>query len=240
MAIFRNDVTVLGVVTKNKFFQKKSVTRLVLDVPFTKRDGEKGSHSIEIDMKGDRANEAKSVEVGETVFAKAIMVKAKCSPDGVDGSRYVMRLQLDDYKGFRRIPGAVQEGFIEVVLAGRVMKTPELRSSGDKQFCFLETVFNRPGASDEKGTFIDVGVFGASAEKFVTKYIKEGDFVLVEGSLAPRKEDFKIKGLEVWGLRLNSAPFAGVQSVTPIKGSGGGGGGVAAADPDMYDDDLPF
>jgi single-stranded DNA-binding protein len=250
MPIFRNDVTILGNIVKLKRFDKANVTRVSVEVPFTKRDGDRGSHTIEVDAKGDKGKElADQAKEGGSIFIKGVMTKRKYTPSSKPDKQYsIVCVQMDDFKGFRFTESKVHDGYSEVLYAGRVMQTPELHGSGDSARTNVNVVYNRPGTKkddEEKGTFIDVGVWGASAEKYVCKYVKEGDFVLVEGSLNPVKEKEKAvvgeKEVEIWGLRLNAARFAGVQAITPgAKGGGGGSSGVSKADDSIYDDDLPF
>jgi single-stranded DNA-binding protein len=237
--IFRNDVTLLGNVLGVKKL-KNEFTRLKMEVPYTKKNGEKDSHTIQVDFIGDIAEEAAVIEVGTSLFVKAIMVKRQAPGD--DGKKYsILTLQADEYKGFRSMAGKVDDGFCEVVFAGRVMKDPILRQSKSGPYCFLEMVYNRPGAKkdEEKGTFIDVGVSGNSAEKYVTVYIKEGDQVLAQGYLSPREEKFEVKGKKPWGLNFSASAFAGIQAVTPAPRGSGGGNKTAKAVP-VDDDDIPF
>lgn len=241
--MFRNDVTILGNVLGAKKL-KNELTRVKIEVPYIKRDGERDSHTISVDFVGSQAEEVEGLEAGSTIFVKALMLKRPAKPDNSDKTYHILTLQADDYKGYRVVPGKVDEGFTEVVFSGRVMRTPELKTGDNGPYCYLSLVYNRPGSKrdDEKGTFIDVGVYGASAEKYVSKYLKEGDCALVQGYLVPRKERFEIKGKNPWGLAFNASAFAGVQAVTPAPRGGGGGKGVAKADTSVYedDDDIPF
>jgi single-stranded DNA-binding protein len=251
MPIFKNDVTLCGNIVSVKKL-RDNLTRFKVEVPFTDKEGEVKTQSMNFDISGDKAEDALKLkgpieddDKKFSIFAKAILIQRKATPDGEPDKKYhVLSLQADDYKGFTVSPGKIKgNGFCDVIFAGRVMRNPELRTGKNGAFTYLSVVYNRPGADkeDEKGTFVDIGVFGNSAEKYVCKYVNEGDFVLCEGRLVPRKERFKVKGNDVWGLGFNAASFAGVQAITPAPKGGGGGGGAARPSSELIDDDdIPF
>ena len=76
----------------------------------------------------------------------------------------------------------------KVLVAGRLTRDPELKyTSNGKAYCRVGVANTRyykdaSGQRQESTTFVDVGIWGASAE-FVGERLKKGRAVLIEGRL---------------------------------------------------------
>ena len=72
----------------------------------------------------------------------------------------------------------------KVIIAGRLVKDPELKKIGEVDLCSFRIASNRVVGKNkvEKSTFIDVDAWGGQAQPLV-KYLKTGSRIIVEGVL---------------------------------------------------------
>src|SRR5712672_1628373 len=147
--------------------------------------------------------------------------------------------------------------FNKVILAGNLTRDPELRyTPKGLAIAKVGLAINRSWTSEggekkEEVTFVDVDIFGRTAEN-VAQYMKKGRPILIEGRLRLDQWDDKQTGQKRSKLGV-------VGEVVQFLGSPTGGGGEAgdaprrpsapsspapssAAEPDMPppDDDVPF
>jgi single-strand DNA-binding protein len=151
--------------------------------------------------------------------------------------------------------------FNKVILVGNLTRDPELRyTPKGMAIAKVGLAINRnwtseSGEKKEEVTFVDVDIFGRTAEN-VAQYMKKGRPILVEGRLRLDQWDDKQTGQKRsrLGVVAETVQFLGSSS----GGGGGGEGGEAAprrsapaasapapsaaAEPDMPppDDDVPF
>ena len=144
-------------------------------------------------------------------------------------------------------------------MVGNLTRDPELRyTPKGMAIAKIGLAVNRnwtseSGEKKEEVTFVDVDIFGRTAEN-VAQYMKKGRPILIEGRLRLDQWDDKQTGQKrsKLGVVAESVQFLG----SPTGGGGGEGGGEAprraaapsapapssAAEPDMPppDDDVPF
>ena len=141
----------------------------------------------------------------------------------------------------------------KVFLAGRLTRDPELKylTSG-RAFCKLGVANSyyykdANGNRQEKTTFADVTVWGASAE-FIGERLRKGRPVLIEGSLRTSEWEDANTGQRRSKLEINA------QRVTPLDWEDSGGGSRPAAprpepanrhepreiEEPIPEDDIPF
>jgi single-strand DNA-binding protein len=151
--------------------------------------------------------------------------------------------------------------FNKVILVGNLTRDPELRYTPKgmaiaKIGLAVNRVWkNEAGESKEEVTFVDVDVFGRTAEN-VGQYMRKGRPILIEGRLRLDQWDDKQTGQKRsrLGVVAETVQFLG----SPSGGGGGAGGGESggeaprraaapvaapAAEPDMpppEEDDVPF
>jgi single-strand DNA-binding protein len=151
--------------------------------------------------------------------------------------------------------------FNKVILVGNLTRDPELRyTPKGMAIAKVGLAINRnwtseSGEKKEEVTFVDVDIFGRTAEN-VAQYMKKGRPILVEGRLRLDQWDDKQTGQKRsrLGVVAETVQFLGSSG----GGAGGGDGGEsaprrsapaasapapsAAAEPDMPppDDDVPF
>jgi len=152
--------------------------------------------------------------------------------------------------------------FNKVILVGNLTRDPELRyTPKGMAIAKVGLAINRNWTSEggekkEEVTFVDVDIFGRTAEN-VAQYMKKGRPIMVEGRLRLDQWDDKQTGQKRsrLGVVAETVQFLG----SPGGGSGGGEGGDSApaprrsaapsapapaspsAEPDMpSDDDVPF
>jgi len=150
--------------------------------------------------------------------------------------------------------------FNKVILVGNLTRDPELRyTPKGMAIAKVGLAINRnwtseSGEKKEEVTFVDVDIFGRTAEN-VAQYMKKGRPILVEGRLRLDQWDDKQTGQKRsrLGVVAETVQFLG----SPTGGGGGEGGEAAprrsapaasapapsaAAEPDMPppDDDVPF
>ncbi|HWD93717.1 MAG TPA: single-stranded DNA-binding protein [Verrucomicrobiae bacterium] len=147
----------------------------------------------------------------------------------------------------------------KVILVGNLTRDPELRyTPKGMAIAKIGLAVNRnwtseSGEKKEEVTFVDVDIFGRTAEN-VAQYMKKGRPILIEGRLRLDQWDDKQTGQKrsKLGVVAETVQFLG----SPAGGSGGEGGGEApprrapapsapapsSAEPDMPppDDDVPF
>jgi len=147
----------------------------------------------------------------------------------------------------------------KVILVGNLTRDPELRyTPKGMAIAKIGLAVNRnwtseSGEKKEEVTFVDVDIFGRTAEN-VAQYMKKGRPILIEGRLRLDQWDDKQTGQKrsKLGVVAETVQFLG----SPTGGGGGEGGGEAprraaapsapapssAAEPDMppADDDVPF
>jgi single-strand DNA-binding protein len=147
----------------------------------------------------------------------------------------------------------------KVILVGNLTRDPELRyTPKGMAIAKIGLAVNRnwtseSGEKKEEVTFVDVDIFGRTAEN-VAQYMKKGRPILIEGRLRLDQWDDKQTGQKrsKLGVVAETVQFLG----SPTGGGGGEGGGEAprraaapsapapssAAEPDMPppDDDVPF
>jgi len=151
--------------------------------------------------------------------------------------------------------------FNKVILIGNLTRDPELRyTPKGMAIAKIGLAVNRNWTSEggekkEEVTFVDVDIFGRTAEN-VAQYMKKGRPIMIEGRLRLDQWDDKQTGQKrsKLGVVGENVQFLGSG---PGGGSGGGEGGEAprrpsapsapaasspAAEPDMppSDDDVPF
>src|ERR1700743_148632 len=148
--------------------------------------------------------------------------------------------------------------FNKVILIGNLPRDPELRyTPKGMAIAKIGLAINRnwtseSGEKKEEVTFVDVDIFGRTAEN-VAQYMKKGRPIMVEGRLRLDQWDDKQTGQKRsrLGVVAETVQFLG----SPTSGGGGEGGGDAprraaapsapapspAAEPDMPppDDDVP-
>jgi len=152
--------------------------------------------------------------------------------------------------------------FNKVILIGNLTRDPELRyTPKGMAIAKVGLAINRNWTSEggekkEEVTFVDVDIFGRTAEN-VAQYMKKGRPIMIEGRLRLDQWDDKRTGQKRsrLGVVAETVQFLG----SPGGGSGGGEGGDSApaprrsaapsapapaspsAEPDMpSDDDVPF
>jgi len=152
--------------------------------------------------------------------------------------------------------------FNKVILIGNLTRDPELRyTPKGMAIAKVGLAINRNWTSEggekkEEVTFVDVDIFGRTAEN-VAQYMKKGRPIMIEGRLRLDQWDDKQTGQKRsrLGVVAETVQFLG----SPGGGSGGGEGGDSApaprrsaapsapapaspsAEPDMpSDDDVPF
>ena len=148
----------------------------------------------------------------------------------------------------------------KVILVGNLTRDPELRYTPKGMaiakigLAVNRNWTNEAGEKKEEVTFVDVDIFGRTAEN-VAQYMKKGRPILIEGRLRLDQWDDKQTGQKrsKLGVVAETVQFLG----SPAGGGGGEGGEAAprrsapaasapapssAAEPDMPppDDDVPF
>jgi single-strand DNA-binding protein len=149
--------------------------------------------------------------------------------------------------------------FNKVILVGNLTRDPELRyTPKGMAIAKVGLAINRNWTSEggekkEEVTFVDVDIFGRTAEN-VAQYMKKGRPILVEGRLRLDQWDDKQTGQKRSRLGVVAET---VQFLGSAGGAGDGGGGEpaprrsaapsapapsSAPEPDMPppDDDVPF
>src|ERR1700744_1405675 len=124
--------------------------------------------------------------------------------------------------------------FNKVVLVGNLTRDPELRYTPKgtaiaKIGLAVNRVWtNEAGEKKEEVTFVDVDVFGRTAEN-VGQYMRKGRPILIEGRLKLDQWDDKQTGQKKskLGVVAETVQFLG----SAQGGEGGGGGGAPAARP---------
>ncbi len=124
--------------------------------------------------------------------------------------------------------------FNKVILVGNLTRDPELRYTPKgtaiaKIGLAVNRVWtNEAGEKKEEVTFVDVDVFGRTAEN-VGQYMRKGRPILIEGRLRLDQWDDKQTGQKKskLGVVAETVQFLG----SPGGGEGGGGGGAPAARP---------
>jgi single-strand DNA-binding protein len=149
--------------------------------------------------------------------------------------------------------------FNKVILVGNLTRDPELRYTPKGMaiakigLAVNRTWKNEAGESKEEVTFVDVDVFGRTAEN-VSQYMRKGSPILIEGRLRLDQWDDKQTGQKRSKLGVVAET---VQFLGSPRGEGGASGPSeaprrqtapaaapsAAAEPDMpppEEDDVPF
>jgi len=124
--------------------------------------------------------------------------------------------------------------FNKVILVGNLTRDPELRYTPKgtaiaKIGVAVNRVWtNEAGEKKEEVTFVDVDVFGRTAEN-VGQYMRKGRPILIEGRLRLDQWDDKQTGQKKskLGVVAETVQFLG----SPGEGGGGSGGAPAAARP---------
>src|SRR6202012_2280927 len=124
--------------------------------------------------------------------------------------------------------------FNKVILVGNLTRDPELRYTPKgtaiaKIGLAVNRVWtNESGEKKEEVTFVDVDVFGRTAEN-VGQYMRKGRPILIEGRLRLDQWDDKQTGQKKskLGVVAETVQFLG----SPGEGGSGGGGGAPAARP---------
>jgi single-strand DNA-binding protein len=124
--------------------------------------------------------------------------------------------------------------FNKVILVGNLTRDPELRYTPKgtaiaKIGVAVNRVWtNEAGEKKEEVTFVDVDVFGRTAEN-VGQYMRKGRPILIEGRLRLDQWDDKQTGQKKskLGVVAETVQFLG----SPGEGGSGGGGGAPAARP---------
>jgi single-strand DNA-binding protein len=151
--------------------------------------------------------------------------------------------------------------FNKVILVGNLTRDPELRyTPKGMAIAKVGLAINRnwtseSGEKKEEVTFVDVDIFGRTAEN-VAQYMKKGRPILVEGRLRLDQWDDKQTGQKRSRLGVVAETVQFLGSASGGAGGGGEGGETAprrsapasapaptsAPEPDMppSDDDVPF
>lgn len=114
--------------------------------------------------------------------------------------------------------------FNKVIIMGNLTRTPELRSTpGGTQLTDITLAVNdnftdSSGNKQERVTFVDITFWGKQAET-LCRWKKQGDPLLVEGSLRQDKWQDKKTGENRTKLKVHGVSF------TFVGRAGGGGGG---------------
>ena len=124
--------------------------------------------------------------------------------------------------------------FNKVILVGNLTRDPELRyTTKGTAIAKIGVAVNRvwtneAGEKKEEVTFVDVDVFGRTAEN-VGQYMRKGRPILIEGRLRLDQWDDKQTGQKKskLGVVAETVQFLG----SPGEGGSGGGGGAPAARP---------
>jgi single-strand DNA-binding protein len=126
--------------------------------------------------------------------------------------------------------------FNKVVLVGNLTRDPELRYTPKgtaiaKIGLAVNRVWtNEAGEKKEEVTFVDVDVFGRTAEN-VGQYMRKGRPILIEGRLKLDQWDDKQTGQKKSKLGVVAETVQFLGSAQGGEGGGGGGGGSAPAAP---------
>lgn len=128
----------------------------------------------------------------------------------------------------------------KVILVGRLGKNPEVRSTSGGQsvanfsLATDESYKDRSGERQKKTEWHNVVVWGKAVDNFVSKYLKKGDLVYIEGKLQTRSWDDK-EGNKKYTTEIN---------VTDIKklnfDSASTSGGTTHTAQEVSDEDIPF
>jgi len=122
--------------------------------------------------------------------------------------------------------------FNKVILMGNLTRDPELRyTPKGTAIAKIGLAVNRvwtteTGEKKEEVTFVDVDVFGRTAEN-VGQYMRKGRPIMVEGRLKLDQWDDKQTGQKKSKLGVGAEPVQFLGSA-PGAGEGGGGGGSPA------------
>ena len=148
----------------------------------------------------------------------------------------------------------------KVILVGNLTRDPELRyTPKGMAIAKIGLAVNRnwtseSGEKKEEVTFVDVDIFGRTAEN-VAQYMKKGRPILIEGRLKLDQWDDKQTGQKRSKLGVVAETVQFLGSPTGGGGSGEGGGEAprrsaapsapapsSSSEPDMppSDDDVPF
>lgn len=137
----------------------------------------------------------------------------------------------------------------KIVIAGRLVRDPELRNTaGGLEVCGFTVAVNRRVKKGEEpvADFIDCTAWGKSGV-FVSTWFHKGDGIVVDGRLESSKwQDKEGKNRVSWAVTVDNVEFPQGK-----KGEGGSSGGYSAPVPDAgapagsfteLDDDgsLPF
>ncbi|HEX4264084.1 MAG TPA: single-stranded DNA-binding protein [Verrucomicrobiae bacterium] len=147
--------------------------------------------------------------------------------------------------------------FNKVILVGNLTRDPELRyTPKGMAIAKIGLAVNRnwtseSGEKKEEVTFVDVDIFGRTAEN-VAQYMKKGRPILIEGRLRLDQWDDKQTGQKRSKLGVVGEVVQFLGSATGGSGEGGGEAprrqpapsapAPSSAEPDMPppDDDVPF
>ena len=119
--------------------------------------------------------------------------------------------------------------FNKVILMGNLTRTPELRSlpSGtqltDLTVAVNENYTDKSGNKQESTHFVDVTFWGKQAE-LICRWKKQGDPLLIEGSLKQEKWVDKESGKNRSKLKVHGVSCTFLNRGTGGEGGGGGGG----------------
>ena len=120
--------------------------------------------------------------------------------------------------------------FNKVILMGNITRTPELRSlpSGtqlaDITLAVNENYTDKSGNKQESTHFVEVTFWGKQAE-LICRWKKQGDPLLIEGSLKQEKWVDKESGKNRSKLKVHGVSCTFLNRGTGEGGGGGGGGG---------------
>ncbi len=126
--------------------------------------------------------------------------------------------------------------FNKVILMGNLTRDPELRYTPKgtaiaKIGVAVNRVWtNEAGEKKEEVTFVDVDVFGRTAEN-VGQYMRKGRPILIEGRLRLDQWEDKQTGQKKSRLGVVAETVQFLGSPTGATGTGGGDGGAPAARP---------
>jgi single-strand DNA-binding protein len=149
--------------------------------------------------------------------------------------------------------------FNKVILVGNLTRDPELRyTSNGKAIAKIGLAVNRAwttetGEKKEEVTFVDVDVFGRTAEN-VSQYMRKGSPILIEGRLRLDQWDDKQTGQKrsKLGVVAEIVQFLGSprsaesgsapppRAAKPAPASGPEGSASEADAPAPSEDDVPF
>lgn len=254
--INENHVFIAGKVTKFNKSPANKRARVYIEVPAGPADSERdenGKKIVAVDIVKDLYEKSEIIKEGDYVSLMASIVQVKMDVDGEEGKRYsIAWLRAIPSHSLIVIPDAGKyvegSGYNHASITGKVFRLGELFEYKEGKWMVKVTIQYMPklpksvSDDDRKAAtcYIDAAFFGATAEKYVSQFVKEGDVMHIEGPVELTPVKWKSKGKVVSSLRIRPDE---INFITPVAKSGGK---VKNDTPDakendsFLDDDLPF